>query len=162
MAHYANTRAGYGHFVVIPMRSTDNDVHGHVNNVVYYACFDTVSNEYLIRGGGLDIRHDPVVGYAVETFFRFHRPITFPEAIDAGPQSCIWRLQHHQKKPSGPPETVRLKGTIPQRHAPMRSAVDGNAAEMMRLPPGDDRSVPLQRRSAAEQKSTRTGGIGLL
>ncbi|WP_423221407.1 hotdog domain-containing protein, partial [Burkholderia contaminans] len=29
----------------------DNDVYGHVNNVVYYSYFDTVVNEYLIRAG---------------------------------------------------------------------------------------------------------------
>ena len=62
----------------------DNDIYGHVNNVIYYAWFDTVINEYLIREGGLDIHQGRIVGYAVETFCRFHRPITFPESIDAG------------------------------------------------------------------------------
>ena len=62
----------------------DNDVYGHVNNVVYYSYFDTVVNEHLIRVGGLDIANDPVVGYAVETLCRFRKPLAFPEVIDAG------------------------------------------------------------------------------
>ena len=49
-------RAHYKHFLTIATRWMDNDIYGHVNNVVYYSWFDTVINEYLIRVGGLDIR----------------------------------------------------------------------------------------------------------
>lgn len=62
----------------------DNDIYGHVNNVVYYSYFDTVVNEYLIREGGLDIANGAVIGLAIETFCQFHRELTFPEVIDAG------------------------------------------------------------------------------
>ncbi|MDP2811999.1 MAG: thioesterase [Rhodocyclaceae bacterium] len=44
-------RADYPHFLAIPTRWMDNDVYGHVNNVVYYSYFDTVINEHLIREG---------------------------------------------------------------------------------------------------------------
>ena len=37
-------RSAYPHFLPIPTRCMDNDVYGHVNNVVYYAYFDTVIN----------------------------------------------------------------------------------------------------------------------
>lgn len=77
-------RGDYRHFLAIPTRWQDNDIYGHVNNVVYYAYFDTVINEYLIRAGGLDIHHGTVVGYAVESSCRFHRSFSFPDAIDAG------------------------------------------------------------------------------
>ena len=77
-------RSGYRHFLSIPTRWMDNDSYGHVNNVTYYSYFDTVVNEHLIRVGGLDIGNDPVVGYVVETSCRFRKPLTFPEAIDAG------------------------------------------------------------------------------
>src|SRR5436309_2887180 len=77
-------RESYPHFLAIPTRWMDNDTYGHVNNVVYYAYFDTVINEYLIRRGGLDIRNGPVIGLAIETFCRFHAPLSFPETIDAG------------------------------------------------------------------------------
>ena len=77
-------RANYRHFLTIPTRWMDNDVYGHVNNVVYYSYFDTVINEYLIREGGLDITGGATIGLAVETFCRFHQPLAFPEVIDAG------------------------------------------------------------------------------
>ena len=77
-------RAAYRHFLAIPTRWMDNDIYGHVNNVVYYSYFDTVINEYLIREGGLDIAGGPTIGLAVETFCQFHQPLTFPEVIDAG------------------------------------------------------------------------------
>jgi acyl-CoA thioester hydrolase len=62
----------------------DNDVYGHVNNVVFYSYFDTVVNEYLIRAGWLDIDASPVIGLVVETLCRYHKPLAFPEVIEAG------------------------------------------------------------------------------
>jgi acyl-CoA thioester hydrolase len=80
----APSRATFRHFLAIATRWMDNDIYGHVNNVVYYSYFDTVINEYLIRAGGFDIHADAVIGIAVETGCRFHRPIEFPQVIDAG------------------------------------------------------------------------------
>ena len=77
-------RSGYRHFLPIATRWMDNDSYGHVNNVTYYSYFDTAVNEHLIRCGGLDIRNDRVIAYAVETSCRFAKPLSFPETIDAG------------------------------------------------------------------------------
>lgn len=77
-------RADFPHFLSIPTRWMDNDVYGHVNNVVYYSYFDTVINEHLIRDGGLDIHDGSVVGYCVESQCRYLAPLAFPETIDAG------------------------------------------------------------------------------
>jgi acyl-CoA thioester hydrolase len=77
-------RSHYRHFLQIPTRWMDNDVYGHVNNVVYYSFFDTVINEYLIRQGELDIHKGAVIGFAVETQCRFHQSLCFPEVIEAG------------------------------------------------------------------------------
>jgi acyl-CoA thioester hydrolase len=62
----------------------DNDVYGHVNNVVYYSYFDTVINEHLIKDGGLDIHQGSAIGYCVESQCRFMAPLAFPEILDAG------------------------------------------------------------------------------
>jgi acyl-CoA thioester hydrolase len=62
----------------------DNDIYGHVNNVVYYSYFDTVINEYLIREGGLDPHNGTVVGVAVETMCKFRKSLAFPQIVDAG------------------------------------------------------------------------------
>jgi acyl-CoA thioester hydrolase len=78
------TRARYPHFLVIPTRWMDNDVYGHVNNVVYYSYFDTVINDYLVRAGGLDIQASPVVGVCAESYCRYRAPIAFPEPVEAG------------------------------------------------------------------------------
>jgi acyl-CoA thioester hydrolase len=78
------TRARYPHFLVIPTRWMDNDVYGHVNNVVYYSYFDTVINAYLVRAGGLDIQGSPVVGVCAESTCRYRAPLAFPEPVSAG------------------------------------------------------------------------------
>ncbi len=62
----------------------DNDIYGHVNNVVYYSYFDTVVNEYLIAQGVLDIKRGAVIGLVVETGCNYFAPIAFPEKIAAG------------------------------------------------------------------------------
>jgi acyl-CoA thioester hydrolase len=77
-------RADYAHFLLIPTRWMDNDVYGHVNNVVYYSYFDTVVNTYLIEQGVLDIEASPVIGLAVESMCRFMHEITYPETVEAG------------------------------------------------------------------------------
>jgi acyl-CoA thioester hydrolase len=78
------TRASYPHFLTIPTRWMDNDIYGHVNNVVYYSYFDTVINEYLIRAGGLDIHGAPVIGVCAESACRYRDSFTFPEPVEAG------------------------------------------------------------------------------
>src|SRR6185369_15088546 len=80
----APARSGYPHFIVIPTRWMDNDLYGHVNNVVYYAYFDTVINRYLISEGGLDIAAGRVIGVAAESHCRYRRAVAFPTDLDAG------------------------------------------------------------------------------
>ena len=78
------TLDAYRHFLTIPTRWMDNDVYGHVNNVVYYSYFDTVVNEYLIRAGVLDIEHGATIGLVVETQCNYFEPLAFPARVDAG------------------------------------------------------------------------------
>jgi acyl-CoA thioester hydrolase len=83
------TRARYPHFLTIPTRWMDNDIYGHVNNVVYYSYFDTVINAFLIDPGGLDIHGGPVIGVCAESACRYRAAFAFPESIEAG-----LRVQH--------------------------------------------------------------------
>ena len=62
----------------------DNDVYGHVNNVVYYSFFDTAVNAMLIEAGLLDPASSPIIGLVVDTGCRYAAPISFPETIEAG------------------------------------------------------------------------------
>jgi len=76
-------RGAYPSFLAIPTRWMDNDIYGHVNIVTYYSYFDTAVNEHLVRAGGLDIRAGDALGVVVETACRFHKPLSFPESVDA-------------------------------------------------------------------------------
>jgi len=84
IADAPESRANYRWFLPIPTRWMDNDVYGHVNNVVYYSYFDTVVNKMLIAEGLLDIERSPVIGLCVESHCSFAAPIVFPETIEAG------------------------------------------------------------------------------
>jgi acyl-CoA thioester hydrolase len=75
-------RDAYRHFLPITTRWMDNDVYGHVNNVVYYSYFDTVVNEYLIRAG-VRRRARATIGLVVETC-NYFAPLVFPQSVDAG------------------------------------------------------------------------------
>ena len=78
------TRADFRVFRPITTRWMDNDVYGHVNNVVYYSYFDTAVNGYLIDASGTDIRQLPQIGLVVETGCRYFKPISFPDALEVG------------------------------------------------------------------------------
>lgn len=78
------TRGEYKFFLPIATRWIDNDVYGHVNNVVYYAYFDTVINRWLIDEGGLDIATGDVIGVCAESQCTYLHSASFPDALDAG------------------------------------------------------------------------------
>jgi acyl-CoA thioester hydrolase len=78
------TRADYRVFRALDTRWMDNDVYGHVNNVVYYSYFDTAVNGYLIDATRLDIRTLPQIGVVVETSCRYFSSISFPDRLEVG------------------------------------------------------------------------------
>ena len=71
-------------FEPVETRWADNDVYGHVNNVVYYALFDTAVNRRLARAGLLDITRGETIGLVAETGCRYHAPAAFPDRLEAG------------------------------------------------------------------------------
>jgi acyl-CoA thioester hydrolase len=77
-------RGAFRRFATVQTRWEDNDVYGHVNNVVYYSFFDTAVNRYLIEAGVLDIERGPVIGLVVETQCRYHAPLAFPDILEIG------------------------------------------------------------------------------
>jgi acyl-CoA thioester hydrolase len=80
----ARPRRHFAHFSPIHTRWMDNDVYGHVNNVVYYSFFDTAVNRYLIETGALDIHAGAVIGLVVETHCNYFAPLAFPQTVEAG------------------------------------------------------------------------------
>jgi len=65
-------------------RWRDNDVYGHINNVVFYEYVDTAVNRWILDSGALDIPDGPVVGLVVETKCTYHAPLAFPDPVTVG------------------------------------------------------------------------------
>jgi acyl-CoA thioester hydrolase len=77
-------RSAYPAFRPIGTRWGDNDIYGHVNNVIYYTWFDTAVNGLLIERRALDIHAGSVIGLVVETRCNYFTPLSFPEPVTAG------------------------------------------------------------------------------
>ncbi|HDS1778310.1 TPA: acyl-CoA thioesterase [Pseudomonas putida] len=81
---YLRQREHYRHFTPITTRWHDNDVYGHVNNVVYYSFFDSAVNRLLVREGGLDIDQGRVIALVVSSACDYQAPVAFPHDIEVG------------------------------------------------------------------------------
>jgi acyl-CoA thioester hydrolase len=79
-----HSRARYPVFRTLQSRWSDNDIYGHMNNVVHYLLFDTAVNGWLIDRGLLDIRSGRTIGLVVETGCQYFREIMFPDVVEAG------------------------------------------------------------------------------
>lgn len=90
MRDSAKGREYFRHFLPITTRWADNDVYGHVNNVVFYQWFDTVVNQFLISRGTLDIHGGDAIALVVETHCNYFSPVAFPDPITAG--LCVVQL----------------------------------------------------------------------
>ncbi|MYL25848.1 MULTISPECIES: acyl-CoA thioesterase [Halomonadaceae] len=77
-------RGAFDAFQTITTRWHDNDLYGHVNNVTYYAWFDTAVNRFLIEDGGLDIYNGPVIAYVVSSGCEYYRSVAYPEPVEVG------------------------------------------------------------------------------
>ena len=80
----SESRSAYKVFRNIATRWLDNDMYGHVNNVVYYSWFDTAVNGLLIERGALDSHSGAVIGLVIETQCNYFAPLAFPEDVVAG------------------------------------------------------------------------------
>jgi acyl-CoA thioester hydrolase len=77
-------REAYKVWRQIGTRWADNDVYGHVNNVVHYSWFDTAVNAWLIEQELLDVNGGDPIGLVVETGCRYARPLSYPEPVEVG------------------------------------------------------------------------------
>jgi acyl-CoA thioester hydrolase len=79
-----SARSAYRAFLTIQTRWMDNDVYGHMNNVVHYSLFDTAVNGWLVEQGVLDIHVGDQIGLVVETGCRYFSELAFPDVVNAG------------------------------------------------------------------------------
>jgi acyl-CoA thioester hydrolase len=78
------SRAAFARFVALATRWSDNDAYGHLNNVIYYALFDSAVNAILIEARLLDPASSPIIGLVVESNCRFYSSLTYPEPAEVG------------------------------------------------------------------------------
>jgi acyl-CoA thioester hydrolase len=62
----------------------DNDVYGHLNNVVHYSLFDTAVSGWLLEQGLIDPHRGEQIGLVVETGCRYFTELSFPDIVTAG------------------------------------------------------------------------------
>ena len=79
-----SARSEYPIFYALESRWADNDIYGHINNVAYYAYFDSVVNRFLIEEGGLRPGVDTVVGYVVHSSADYFFPASYPATLALG------------------------------------------------------------------------------
>tara|TARA_A100001015_G_scaffold14948_1_gene17474 strand:+ start:447 stop:842 length:396 start_codon:yes stop_codon:yes gene_type:complete len=65
-------------------RWNDNDIYGHLNNVIYYELFDTAVNKWLIKNNLIDIKNGNNIGLIVQSGCNYFSSFVYPEDIDAG------------------------------------------------------------------------------
>lgn len=79
-----SVRSSYRVFRTIQTRWMDNDIYGHMNNVVHYSLFDTAVNGWLVSEGLLSPLTGEQVGLVVETSCRYYAEMAFPDIVTAG------------------------------------------------------------------------------
>lgn len=77
-------RSHYRHFTPISTRWHDNDVYGHVNNVVYYGFFDSAVNRLMVEQGGLNIHEGGVIALVVSSDCEYFASVAFPQQLEVG------------------------------------------------------------------------------
>ncbi|EKF75138.1 hypothetical protein A11A3_05579 [Alcanivorax hongdengensis A-11-3] len=77
-------REQYGYLCPVDSRWRDNDIYGHINNVVYYSYFDSTINRYLIEQGGLDIHDGEVIAYVVSSGCDYFEAAAYPQSLAVG------------------------------------------------------------------------------
>ena len=65
-------------------RWDDNDIYGHLNNVVHYRLFDTAVNSFLLEQGLLDFREGKSVYLVVETGCSYFAELAYPDKLVVG------------------------------------------------------------------------------
>jgi len=109
-------RDNFPYLISVPTRLSDNDMLGHVNNVIYYRYIEAVVVRFQMEEAGVDWLKDKISPQAVETRCRFHHPLSFPETVDAG-----LRVERIRRRPRRPPAISSMCSWKPRRSSPKQS-----------------------------------------
>ena len=77
-------KADYKYLEKVDTRFGDNDIFGHLNNIVYYSIFDSVINRFLINICNYDPFNSNIIAVSPETRCKFRKSLKYPEKIEAG------------------------------------------------------------------------------
>ena len=84
MQQNPTNRSDYNYFSRMGTRWNDNDIYGHLNNVIYYELFDTAVNKWLIECNLIDIKNGNNIGLIVQSGCNYFSSFKYPEDIEAG------------------------------------------------------------------------------
>ena len=74
----------YIFFKTYESRWRDNDVYGHMNNVVFYEFVDSIVNYWLNFSGGLKVPNGQIIGLVVQTQCNYFAQLGFPNRVTCG------------------------------------------------------------------------------
>ena len=147
-------RDAFHWFAALPTRWMDNDVYGHMNNVVHYSLFDTLVARFLLAHGVLDLAPSPLgsphVGLVVETGCRYHAPLAFPDEVTGGLRVrrlgtssityalALFRGDEATAAADGHFTHVYVERARQSRTVPLPEALRAAAASLGKAPPGED------------------------
>ena len=133
-------REAFARFVALATRWSDNDAYGHLNNVVYYALFDSAVNAILIEAGLLDPASSPIIGLVVESSCRFYSSLTYPEPAEVGVavehlgrssvryvSRCSRPARRRPRRPAGTPTSMSSGRPTARSRSRGASPADGGA-----------------------------------
>jgi len=141
-----STRADYGYWERHTTRWADIDVYGHMNNARYFELIDTVVNNHLVVGTGVDIRELDAIGVVAEVSCRYYREVGYPDPVDlgvaverVGRSSVVYLVGLFQGDSGDPAEEASAEGRF------VHVYVDNTAPEQ--VPEGAPQDPPTGRRS---------------
>ncbi|SMC72669.1 thioesterase family protein [Rhizobium sp. RU36D] len=79
-----NAREDYRVFRTMTTRWSDNDIYGHMNNVVHYLLFDTAIDRLLVDKGILSRAVRDTIFVVAETGCAYFAEMAYPDEVTAG------------------------------------------------------------------------------
>jgi acyl-CoA thioester hydrolase len=77
-------RDRFARFLPMTTRWVDNDLYGHLNNVVYLQLFDTAVNALLIEAKLLDPLKSEAIGLVAQNECAYFQSLKAPEPVEVG------------------------------------------------------------------------------
>ena len=77
-------RDRFARFLPMTTRWADNDVYGHLNNVIYFQLFDTAVNALLIEANLLDPLKSEAIGLVAQSECAYFASLKAPDPVEVG------------------------------------------------------------------------------